>query len=135
VVILDYGSQYTQLIARRVRELGVYSIILPGDAGLKRIQEFSPRAVILSGGPSSVYDPGAPVLPEGLLEWQGREKTPLLGICYGMQLLARALGGEVEKAKVREYGRMEVRPEKGTKLLGSTAFNAWMSHGDETKKL
>lgn len=129
VVILDYGSQYTQLIARRIRELGIYSVILPGDAALEKIQGYEPKAVILSGGPSSVYDEGAPVLPKGFLAEQERSKLPVLGICYGMQLLARDLGGKVEKGRVREYGRMEVIGECGKK------FMAWMSHGDEVREL
>jgi GMP synthase (glutamine-hydrolysing) len=129
IVILDYGSQYTQLITRRVRELGLYSVILPGDVSLERIQTFKPSALILSGGPSSVYEKDAPVLPKGLLEFQERTKLPILGICYGMQLLARDLGGEVSPGKIREYGRMEVIGDGGKK------FQAWMSHGDEVKKI
>jgi len=127
VVILDYGSQYTQLIARRVRELGVYSVILPGDVSLERIQKISPRAVILSGGPSSVYEEGAPQLPAQFLQYQEKAQLPLLGICYGMQLLAKTLGGEVKGAETREYGRMGVVPESGSQ------FYAWMSHGDEVR--
>jgi GMP synthase (glutamine-hydrolysing) len=129
VVILDYGSQYTQLITRRVRELGIYSVVLAGDSSLERIQSFGPKAVILSGGPNSVYDPGAPQLPEGFLEYQDRVKLPVLGICYGMQLLAHVLGGKVERAQVREYGRMKVIGEC------EKTFYAWMSHGDEVKEL
>jgi len=135
VVILDYGSQYTQLIARRVREMGIFSIILPGDVSMERLKSYNPLAVILSGGPSSVYDEGAPTLPSGFLEYQAQTRLATLGICYGMQLLARELGGEVEKADVREYGRMEVMPTVGSQLLSMMKpFNAWMSHGDETKK-
>jgi GMP synthase (glutamine-hydrolysing) len=129
VVILDYGSQYTQLITRRVRELGIFSVILPGDATLERIQTFNPRAVILSGGPSSVFDEGAPELPKGFLAHQEKTKLPVLGICYGMQILARDLGGAVSRAKTREYGRMEVIGDCGKK------FQAWMSHGDSVEKL
>jgi GMP synthase (glutamine-hydrolysing) len=129
VVILDYGSQYTQLITRRVRELGIYSIILPGDSTLERIQTFKPAAVILSGGPSSVFDEGAPELPKGFLAEQEKNKLPVLGICYGMQILARDLGGAVSRAKTREYGRMEVIGDCGKK------FQAWMSHGDSVEKL
>lgn len=129
VIILDYGSQYTQLIARRVRELGVYSMILPGDVTLERIQSYSPRAVILSGGPSSVYEKGAPQLPSEFLNYQEKVCLPVLGICYGMQLLAKDLGGEVKGAHTREYGRMDVVTETGTQ------FHAWMSHGDEVKTL
>ncbi len=101
--------------------------------------------MILSGGPASVYEEGAPALPEGLLEHQTRAKFPVLGICYGMQLLARALGGEVEKASVREYGRMQVTPTPESVLFASPSsqgqefyakkFYAWMSHGDETRKV
>jgi GMP synthase (glutamine-hydrolysing) len=128
VVILDYGSQYTQLITRRVRELGVFSVILPGNATLERILSFAPQAVILSGGPSSVFDEGAPSLPVGFLEHQLREQLPVLGICYGMQILARDLGGALSRSKTREYGRMEV-------VEGSKRFQAWMSHGDSVEKL
>mgnify|MGYP001590104179 CR=1 FL=1 len=140
VVILDYGSQYTQLIARRIRELHIYSFILPADAPLERILSYHPDALVLSGGPSSVYDEGAPTLAPGLLDYQREHRIPLLGICYGMQLLARALGGEVEKANVREYGRMRVSAEKRATLWGRQGdglldFEAWMSHGDETRKV
>lgn len=135
VVIVDYGSQYTQLIARRVREVGIYSFILPADATLERIKSCEPGAIILSGGPSSVYDSDAPELPAGFVEYQAAEKVPVLGVCYGMQLLARALGGEVEKAKVREYGRMIVNGTPGSALGLASEFQAWMSHGDETKKV
>jgi GMP synthase (glutamine-hydrolysing) len=134
VVILDYGSQYTQLITRRIRELGILSHLLPGDASLERILALEPRAVILSGGPSSVYDSDAPQLPRGFLEHQARTKLPVLGICYGMQLLARDLGGKVERAKVREYGRAEVTGVSGKKWM-ARKFMAWMSHGDEVKEL
>lgn len=133
VLILDYGSQYTQLIARRVRELGVYSIILPGDVSLERIQSYSPRALILSGGPSSVYEERAPQLPAGLLLDQEKSSLPILGICYGMQLLAKNLGGEVKGAQTREYGRIEVVMDSGSE--SGLRFHAWMSHGDEVKTM
>src|SRR4029079_10913714 len=84
VVILDYGSQYTQLIARRVREQGIYSIVIAADSSLEKVQSLKPRALILSGGPSSVYDPGAPALPKGLMEYRAKERIPLLGVCYGL---------------------------------------------------
>ena len=136
VVILDYGSQYTQLITRRVRELGIFSVILPANVKLERILSYHPKAVILSGGPSSVYDRGAPVLPEGFLKQQALVKIPVLGICYGMQLLGKELGGSVEGAHTREYGRMGVKAlVEGSKLLPSASFQAWMSHGDELKIL
>ncbi len=141
VLILDYGSQYTQLIARRVRELGVFSRILPGSVSLQEIQKHAPKAVILSGGPSSVYDENAPRLPAGFLDYQRQERFPILGICYGMQLLATSLGGEVSRADVREYGRMEVTATAESELLSfeghalTAPFTVWMSHGDETQKL
>jgi GMP synthase (glutamine-hydrolysing) len=139
VLILDYGSQYTQLITRRIRELGIYSMILPGDVSLERIQKESPRAVILSGGPSSVYDVGAPTLPAGFLEYQAERKLPVLGICYGMQLLVQALKGKVDRATTREYGRMMVHPSANSGFFSRSPFTApfiaWMSHGDETASL
>lgn len=145
ILILDYGSQYTQLIARRMRELGFYSKILPGDSSLARIQEVFPRnsikALILSGGPSSVYDEGVPTLPAGLLEFQLAEKIPVLGICYGMQLLMQGLGGKVERAEKREYGRMRISAVDNASAfvtgLGSAGGTktVWMSHGDETKSI
>jgi GMP synthase (glutamine-hydrolysing) len=152
VVILDYGSQFTQLIARRVRELGIYSFILPGDAPMERVASFAPKAIILSGGPSSVYEPGAPTLPAGFLEHVEKHRTPVLGICYGMQLLGRALGGKVEPADVREYGRMEIEVQPGSVLFSATGVGAaappaqgssdaapsrrqvWMSHGDHLRQ-
>jgi len=136
VVIVDYGSQYTQLIARRVRELGIHSVVVPAHTALERIRGLGPSAVVLSGGPSSVYEDGAPVLPEGFLDWQKTSQIPTLGICYGMQLLARSLGGEVKRADRREYGRMPVSPAVDSQLFeGISRFEAWMSHGDETVRL
>src|SRR5512144_1348064 len=105
ILILDFGSQYTQLIARRVRELGVYSEIHPFDLPLERIRALQPAAIVLSGGPSSCYEPGAPTVDRALFEL-GR---PILGICYGVQLAVRLLGGEVIGADAREYGRAHVR--------------------------
>src|SRR5215813_14194710 len=92
VIILDFGSQYTQLIARRVREAGVYCEILPFSAGVARIREAHPTALILSGGPASVYDDGAPAISPELFDLG----IPILGICYGLQLMAHLLGGKVE---------------------------------------
>jgi GMP synthase (glutamine-hydrolysing) len=136
VLILDYGSQYTQLITRRIREQGVFSQILPGNVSLERIQSISPQAIILSGGPASVYDEGAPALPQGFLEYQKANRLPVLGICYGMQLLVQNLGGEVRKAEVREYGRTQIHTQDGSLLFPSkTSFYAWMSHGDEARAI
>ncbi|MCB0387124.1 MAG: gamma-glutamyl-gamma-aminobutyrate hydrolase family protein, partial [Bdellovibrionales bacterium] len=138
VLILDFGSQYTQLIARRIRELNVFSMIVPGDVDKDRVFELNPQAIIFSGGPSSVYDEGAPRLSKGLLEEIQSREIPLLGICYGMQLLVHNLGGKVEGAKIREYGPTDLFPEKDSKLFsiwGEKANRVWMSHGDETKAL
>jgi GMP synthase (glutamine-hydrolysing) len=134
VVLLDYGSQYTQLITRRVRELGVYALVLPAHTSVSKIESYNPRALILSGGPSSVYEAGAPPLPQGFLELQARLKFPVLGICYGMQLLVQTLGGEVKRATHREYGRMAVKGVLDSQLFSGLKpnFQAWMSHGDET---
>ena len=104
ILILDFGSQYTQLIARRVREAKVYCEIYPYNAGLEKIKAFRPKGLILSGGPSSVYDPGAPLIDKAHLELG----VPVLGICYGMQLLTHVLGGQVSKSAKREYGRAEL---------------------------
>lgn len=137
VLILDFGSQYTQLIARRVRELGIYSLVLPGDTPLSEIQAISPKALVLSGGPSSVYDDDAPQIAPGLLEYQKNEGIPLLGICYGLQLLVQHYGGAVSQASHREYGRMAILPQKGSQLFGKIQqeCKVWMSHGDETNAL
>ena len=112
IVILDYGSQTAQLIARRVRELGVYAALVPYDVTLDDAREAAPdfRGVILSGSPSSVYDPGAPRLPD----WVLHADLPVLGICYGMHLITQALGGEVAGSAQREYGLATVqRPHTG----------------------
>jgi NAD+ synthase len=128
LVILDYGSQYTQLIARRVREQGVYAAIVPYEADEATAREHAPRGVILSGGPSSVYEPGAPGLPA----WVLAGGLPVLGICYGMQLLTHALGGTVAPAGEREYGPADIRLDGGDPLwAGLDALQpVWMSHGD-----
>lgn len=132
IVVLDYGSQYTRLIARRLREQGVFSVILGADATLDEILAEDPKGVILSGGPKSVYDEGAPGLPAGLLD----AGLPLLGICYGMGLIAKATGGEVMASPVREYGKALLMGYRG-ELFGGVEgdFVAWMSHGDSVMRL
>jgi len=131
LAILDYGSQYTQLIARRVRELQVYCEIFPWDAAPESIRSLDPCGFILSGGPASVYEAGAPVLPEHILA-SGR---PVLGICYGMQLLARAYGGSVGAPGAREYGMAEVTCSNLNPLIPLGAQSVWMSHGDRVENL
>jgi len=128
VVVLDYGGQYSQLIARRVRECGVFSELLPHHVGAVEVARRRPKGLILSGGPASVYAPDAPRLDPALLELG----IPVLGICYGMQLLTRELGGEVQGAEVGEFGRSQLTvKEPGRLLAGLPAEQTcWMSHRD-----
>lgn len=128
VVVLDYGGQYSQLIARRVRELGVYSELLPHHVGAEEVRRRKPKGLILSGGPASVYAPDAPALDPELLELG----IPVLGICYGMQLITLALGGRVEAAEVGEFGRSELTVREPGRLLADLPREqkCWMSHRD-----
>ena len=132
IAILDFGSQYTQLIARRVREANVYCEIFPWDAPADKVLALAPKAYILSGGPNSVYDEGAPTLPNYVLD----AHVPVLGICYGMQLLAHNLGGKVAPSQHREYGpaNLEVTDDQSalfSNLQSPTSnLQVWMSHGD-----
>ncbi|MFN2322810.1 MAG: glutamine-hydrolyzing GMP synthase [Trueperaceae bacterium] len=130
LVVIDYGSQYTRLITRRLRELQVFSVIESPGVTPERLSELDAHGVVLSGGPQSVYADGAPQLPPGLLD----TGLPVLAICYGMQLLARALGGEVEASPVREYGKAVLAEYGGALFEGVEGeFVAWMSHGDAVK--
>ena len=134
IVILDFGSQYTQLIARRTREQNVFSVVLPCTAPLSQIQALKPLGIILSGGPSSVYDADAPAADPKLLELG----VPVLGICYGLQFIVHHLGGKVLPASKREYGHAEVTVEDSASALfaGLPAnLHVWMSHGDEALEL
>jgi GMP synthase (glutamine-hydrolysing) len=133
VVVLDFGSQYSQLIARRIREAGVYSILLPWDTSWEEIARLRPKGIILSGGPASVYDEGAPALPA----WVLREDVPVLGICYGMQLIASALDGGVELATRREYGPAKIEVTQSYPLFRDlpASLDVWMSHGDHVTRL
>jgi len=143
ILILDFGSQYTQLIARRIREAGVYCEIRPWDVAAARIRDFAPQGVILSGGPESVHEDGehTPRLPAAILELG----VPILGICYGMQTLAHELGGSVEASQTKEFGYAEVRARGHSALLqaiedrtnpeGHGLLDVWMSHGDRVSGL
>jgi GMP synthase (glutamine-hydrolysing) len=136
VLILDFGAQYTQLIARRVRELGVYSEIYACDVDVEQIKRFAPKAIILSGGPESVYDVKGLEAPREVFS----SGVPVLGICYGMQTMAAQLGGQVESSSHREFGAAQVRPTADSRLLdglednrdaqGRRVLDVWMSHGD-----
>jgi len=136
ILILDFGSQYSQLIARRVREAHVYCELHPFDMPMEEIRAFSPRGIILSGGPKSVYDDGAPVVAEEIFDMG----VPILGICYGMQLLARHFGGEVVPAGKREYGHAELVAQGDPGPLFEGFFidgksPVWMSHGDHVARI
>jgi GMP synthase (glutamine-hydrolysing) len=136
ILVLDFGAQYAQLIARRVRELGVYSELYPFNISLEHIKSLNPKGIILSGSPHSTYDPGAPHSDPRVFELG----IPVLGICYGLQLIAYQLGGEVDKAARREYGHAELMIDDQSDLFmgfednGSTGTKVWMSHGDHLTK-
>ena len=129
VLVVDFGAQYAQLIARRVREAGVYSEIVHHNVSASEVTAKNPLAIILSGGPSSVYEPGSPQLDKGILELG----IPVLGICYGFQVLAQALGGRVDKTGLREYGATALNVTAAGEILAGQAANqiCWMSHGDQ----
>jgi GMP synthase (glutamine-hydrolysing) len=134
IAVLDFGSQYSRLIARRVRECRVYCEVLPWDVPAEQLRALAPRGIILSGGPASVYEPGAPSLPPVVLELG----VPVLGICYGMQLLAHALGGTVEPGARREFGHaiLEVTEREAPIVRGLPERpSVWMSHGDQVATL
>ncbi len=131
IAILDFGSQYAQLIARRVREAHVYCELFPWDTPADKVLSLQPKGFILSGGPASVYAELAPTLLPYVLE----SGLPVLGLCYGMQLLAHTLGGQVDPAAEREYGPAIVQPLIPNPLLPETEFPVWMSHGDRITRL
>ncbi len=132
VLILDFGGQYTQLIARRVRELGVYSEIVPFNISAGELKRKNPRGIVLSGGPSSVYEEGAPHPDPSVLQMG----VPVLGICYGVQLMAYFLGGEVAPSDRREYGHAEIDVKAESQLLAGlpSPLKVWMSHGDNVSR-
>ncbi|MBV9572619.1 MAG: glutamine-hydrolyzing GMP synthase [Acidobacteriales bacterium] len=133
VVVLDFGAQYSQLIARRIREQDVFSVVLPCTATLSEIRSYSPAGLVLSGGPSSVYDRDAPRADPGIFAMG----LPVLGICYGLQYMVHALGGKVRPAAKREYGHAEVEILDSSQLFEGLpkTLSVWMSHGDEADKL
>src|ERR687896_1824120 len=133
VLVIDFGAQYAQLIARRVRECHIYSEIAPHDAPVADLVARSPAGIILSGGPKSVYEPGAPDVDPELLELG----VPVLGICYGQQAMARALGGEVARTGASEFGKtaLEVHAPRSVLFSGMpTEESVWMSHNDAVVK-
>lgn len=134
IVVLDFGSQYTQLIARRIRELKIYSEILPYNTAVQELLKKSPRGIILSGGPASVTSSKSPICNRNIFELG----IPILGICYGMQLMGKLLGGRVSYSHNKEYGHSILNIKRKNELfhnLGGTTLNVWMSHGDKIAKL
>ena len=136
ILILDFGSQYTQLIARRIREHNVYCEIVPYNYKLDKIKKKLPSGIILSGGPSSVYSNNSPKVSKELFQLN----IPILGICYGQQLMCKVLGGEVDNSLHREFGRAPIKILRGSELfknfwLKDKSYNVWMSHGDKIKKI
>ncbi|XP_058201392.1 uncharacterized protein LOC131316132 [Rhododendron vialii] len=140
VLILDFGSQYTHLITRRIRSLSIFSLCISGTSPLKSITDLNPRVIILSGGPHSVHAPNAPCFPDEFIEYVESKGVFVLGICYGLQLIVERLGGSVRVGEKQEYGRMEIEVERacglfgGSKKIGDKQV-VWMSHGDEAVKL
>jgi len=134
IVVIDFGSQYSHLIARRIRELKVYSEIFTASSTWETVRHINPKGVILSGGPASVYDPGAPRIPD----WVFERDLPVLGICYGMQALVHQLGGEVVPGQAQEYGSAVLHQNGGDPSLFQElppTFQVWMSHGDRIASL
>ena len=133
ILILDFGSQYTQLIARRVRENKVFSRIIPYNTPAAEIAKLTPKGLILSGGPASVTDKKSPVPDKGIFKLG----VPILGICYGMQVITEMLGGKVKHAKEREFGKVELFVDSNRDLFSHVPgnFTCWASHGDHVSKL
>ena len=133
ILVLDFGSQYSQLIARRIRECSVYSRIVPFRISADAVRKEAPAGIILSGGPASVYQEGAPQCDPRIFELG----IPVLGICYGMQLTVRTLGGEVARGKAREYGKAEIEVCAESPLFAGfpDRGQVWMSHGDKVTRI
>ena len=132
VIVIDFGGQYNQLVARRVRECNVYCEIYSYKTDIEKIKEMNPKGIILTGGPNSCYEDGAPTYTKELFELG----IPVLGLCYGAQLMQHILGGKVEKAPVREYGKTEVQIDTTSKLFKDVEEKTvcWMSHFDYISK-
>ena len=128
IIVIDFGGQYNQLVARRVREANVYCEIYSYRTEIEKIKAMNPKGIILTGGPNSCYEEGAPTYSRELFEMG----VPVLGLCYGAQLMNHVLGGHVCKAPVREYGKIEVTVDKSSKLFGDVSEKTicWMSHND-----
>ncbi len=133
IAVLDYGSQYTQLIARRIREFHVYSEIVPFNISAEKLRCLAPKGIILSGGPNSVFEEGAPGIDRGIFDLG----VPVLGVCYGMQLMSQELGGKVKPGERREYGKTEMSVVPGNELFKGIPdrFVVWMSHGDRVDEI
>jgi GMP synthase (glutamine-hydrolysing) len=133
IVVLDFGSQYSHLICRRIREANVYCELLPYNTPAKVLQEIDPKGIILSGGPASVYANGAPKPDSQIFEMN----RPILGICYGHQVMVDRFGGRVKKASIKEFGRAGLLIDDGSDLFSGVgrSINCWMSHGDAAEKL
>ena len=130
IVVLDFGSQYSHLICRRIRDFSVYAELLPFDTPLEEINKINPKGIIFSGGPSSVYDSGAPVPDEKIFQLQ----VPILGICYGHQIIVNNFGGKIKRAN-KEYGSSVLTIDSDSGILNGIgdSVRAWMSHGDEAE--
>lgn len=139
VVVLDFGSQYTHLIMRRIRGMHIFSRCLPAGATLEEIREMNPAVVILSGGPHSVHLEDSPTVPEGFFAFAREKGIAVLGICYGLHLIVELLGGKVNHAEHHEYGRTQISASEKSRLYGNAEAmhnrTVWMSHGDQVIKL
>jgi len=137
IAILDFGSQFSQLICRRVRELGVYAELFPHDTSKEELFSHNIKGIILSGGPASIYETDSPQLHHSITQLLNHSSTPILGICYGMQLLVHTLKGKVSRSEKREYGFAEIEIEKTNEIFSSLEKKqtVWMSHGDEVEEL
>jgi len=133
IVVLDFGGQYNQLIARRIRDLGVYSELLPYNTPAAKLRELNPKGIVFSGGPNSVYEENAPLADPEVYELG----VPILGICYGMQMMSHQLNGRVERAGKREYGKAEIEFQTDCRLAAGLERRqtVWMSHSDKVVEL